>query len=235
MQLFAFELGSQKKGLEKALKYRSENEKKKPGLKRLSFLYGGYECKAFNFEIFETMRRLVLTGGLKMLKPGTSEQIFLAMIICLGTQRLHSGKNPFVRPTTGLMSEMLQWQLVAAVFTALAIRVREIGGAPMEELEESAWDKTLLSCQLLMPVVLIAYKVFGFGYGAYSYELSDDDFEDDPENNDSKGLGRPSNIGGGEEDKFDVEAGTLKNPLTRSGSTRILHNGVVKKVRRRDV
>ncbi|GMH87531.1 hypothetical protein TrVE_jg9508 [Triparma verrucosa] len=47
---FTFQLGSEKKGLEKALEERAKIEEKHPEVLRLAFLYRNYEPICYNFE-----------------------------------------------------------------------------------------------------------------------------------------------------------------------------------------
>ncbi|GMH98401.1 hypothetical protein TrVE_jg8801 [Triparma verrucosa] len=51
---FTFQLGSEEKGLEKALQERAKIEEKHPEVLRLAFLYRNYEPMSYNFEVFET-------------------------------------------------------------------------------------------------------------------------------------------------------------------------------------
>jgi len=71
------ELGSAKAGLAKALEVREDNEEEDPALLSLSFLYSNYTPKNWYFEIVETSRKLMLTGGLLVLGPGTASQIVM--------------------------------------------------------------------------------------------------------------------------------------------------------------
>ncbi|GMH88783.1 hypothetical protein TrVE_jg427 [Triparma verrucosa] len=54
---FTFQLGSEEKGLEKALEERAKIEEKHPEVLRLAFLYRNYEPMSYNFEVFETSWR----------------------------------------------------------------------------------------------------------------------------------------------------------------------------------
>ena len=67
---------------------RLENDKGEKDLLALSFLYSAYEPKYWFFEIVETLRKLILTGGLIYLGPGTRFQIILSMVICLVSLRI---------------------------------------------------------------------------------------------------------------------------------------------------
>ena len=50
-----------------------------PKIKRLECLYKNYQPQTYDFEVFETLRKLMLTGVV-FLKPGTESQICMAML-----------------------------------------------------------------------------------------------------------------------------------------------------------
>lgn len=85
-------LGNEKGGLDEAIRRRDALEKLHPKLKRLRFLYGAYEprCGAW-FEVFETLRKIALTGGLIFFNQGSASQIVVSMILCLGSMRVYAG------------------------------------------------------------------------------------------------------------------------------------------------
>ena len=47
----------------------------------ISFLFSAYEPHVWWFELFETARRLLLTGFLVLFQPGTASQISVGMIV----------------------------------------------------------------------------------------------------------------------------------------------------------
>ncbi|GMI38151.1 hypothetical protein TeGR_g7086, partial [Tetraparma gracilis] len=66
-----------------ALRRRAADEEAYSMLGRMKFLYAAYEPKCWWFEVFETLRRLLLTGGQVILNQGTPSQIVLNLIICI--------------------------------------------------------------------------------------------------------------------------------------------------------
>ncbi|GMH64269.1 hypothetical protein TrST_g3626 [Triparma strigata] len=153
---FTFELGSESKGLEKALEVRHELEESHPEIKRIEFLYKNYEPQAYNFEVFETLRKLMLTGGLVFLKPGTGAQIIMAMLMCLAAMRVYAAKKPFIEGDIDTISEAAQWQLFFVMFSALAMRVN-LDGESLQE--QKAMDYMMLSIQGLAPATMILSKL----------------------------------------------------------------------------
>ena len=154
----SFELNSETAGQEKALEERKKHEESDPNIKALFFLYGAYEPQCYWFEVFETLRKLALTGGLVFLKPGTASQIMMSMILCLGSMRIYAGYKPFIEDKVDTFAEVAQWQLFFTMFAALAIRVNVDG----ESLQDrNAFDVMLVILQFIAPFsVVVHYFVF---------------------------------------------------------------------------
>ena len=103
---------------------RSQREEMNPSLRQLKFLYETYEPRCWWFEVFETVRRLLLTGGLVLFNPGTSSQIVASLIICLLSVRVYSGYDPFIDEKHDRLVEVAQWQLFFTLLGSLCIRVK---------------------------------------------------------------------------------------------------------------
>ena len=89
----------------------------------MQFLYAAYEPSCWWFEVFETARRLILTGGQSMLRPGTPSQILLNLIICISSMRVYAKYKPFVKDKNDRLAEVAQWQLFFTMPGALCIKV----------------------------------------------------------------------------------------------------------------
>jgi len=155
---FTLELKSEAAGQEKALEEREKLEEADPRLKALSFLYGSYEPQCYWFEVFETLRKLALTGGLVFLRPGTASQIMMSMILCLGSMRVYAGYKPFIEDKVDTFAEVAQWQLFFTMFAALSIKVN----VDDESLQDrSSFNVMLVILQFITPlIVVVHYFVF---------------------------------------------------------------------------
>ena len=93
-------------------------------MKRPSFFYSAYTPRYWWFEVFETLRKIALTGGLVFVSPGSAGQIVISMLMCMLSMRVYSGCMPFHnRSVNYYVFEANRWQLFMTVFAALAIRV----------------------------------------------------------------------------------------------------------------
>ena len=97
----------EKKGLERALKEREtfEVDKEHEHIKSLAFLYDVYEPRFYYFEVVETIRKLMLTGGLVLLGKLTTSRIVVSIFICLAAVRLYAVCKPYIKERVDLFSE----------------------------------------------------------------------------------------------------------------------------------
>ncbi|GMI14835.1 hypothetical protein TrVE_jg9019 [Triparma verrucosa] len=136
--------------LEFAVYIRSRNEEKHPTMTRISFLYSMYEPQCYDFEVKETVRKLLLTGDLIFLRPGSASQIVVSMLMCLGSIRTYAYYNPFVDPKTDIIAEVAQWSLFFIMFGALLIRVN----MDSESLQDQGYFDAILVGVNLTPLLL---------------------------------------------------------------------------------
>ena len=73
--------------------------------------------------MFETLRKLALTGLLVILIPGTAAQVMVSIFICIASMRMYSGCRPFIEDSDDRFSEIVQWQLLFTMQGALAIKI----------------------------------------------------------------------------------------------------------------
>ncbi|GMH69242.1 hypothetical protein TrST_g1107 [Triparma strigata] len=147
----------EEEGLKAALEERERLEQEHEDLASLSFLYSAYEPECWYFEIVETMRKLVLTGGLIFLGPGTSEQIAISMIICLGAIRIFSGFKPYVKQSHDSFSEVSQWQVFFVMLSAMMIKTKlDVGETSSEQAKtQTFYDVCLVGIQFMSPLLLV--------------------------------------------------------------------------------
>ena len=148
---------SEEEALKKALIDRARNEAEDPTLKSLAFLYASYEPKRFYFEVFETLRKLALTGFLVFLVPGTCGQIVISMLMCLVSMRVYSGCKPFIDVSHDRLSETTQWQLFLTQLGALAMKANLDG----ENLTSKMFfDLTLSLLQVVPAAIMLLFNVY---------------------------------------------------------------------------
>ena len=146
---------------------RKQREETNHRLKRLAFLYDSYEPRCWAFEVFETFRRIMLTGGLVFLRPGTASEIVASMLICLFSMRIYAQYHPFIDSKHDKLAEAAQWQLFFTLFGALAIRVKLDG----ENLQDRGLFGALLAYMQFIIIFLIVFQ---------SMQKKNEDGEEEP-------------------------------------------------------
>jgi hypothetical protein len=141
--------------LEKALEERAENEANNPTLKALSFLYSSYEPKYWWFEIFETLRKLALTGFMVFMAPGTAGQVVISLVMSITSLVVYSRLQPFKEVYNNHLSLVSNIQLVVTLIGALAMKVN-LDEANLSK--SSTFDIFMTSVQFV-PVLLLSIYI----------------------------------------------------------------------------
>ncbi|GMI14630.1 hypothetical protein TrVE_jg5504 [Triparma verrucosa] len=142
-------------GMAKAIEERERLEEENLHIKSLSFLYDAYEPKYYWFEVVETLRKLMLSGGLVIWGSGSLSQVVVSMLICLAAMRIFAGCEPYIKYSVDVFNEMSQWQIFFAMFAALLIRVDELRSKSSGLKKKTSFDVVLLLTQALAPAVLV--------------------------------------------------------------------------------
>ena len=77
----------------------------------LSFLLGSWEQRVYWWEVFEVIRRLMLSGVLVLFGPGSAIQSAMSILICLASIKAYSLYAPFREDDDDYLQELSQWQL----------------------------------------------------------------------------------------------------------------------------
>jgi len=99
----------------------------------LSFLYEAYEERYWWWEVFECVRRLLLTGILVFFEQGSTIQIVVGCLIALLSIKMYSSCRPFVDHKLDPVAETAQWQVFLTLFAALCLRAKVSGDSPQEK------------------------------------------------------------------------------------------------------
>jgi hypothetical protein len=146
------EEGRRKGLLEEALVKRDENEGKDPALKALSFLYESYEPKYWWIEIFETMRKLSLTGFLVFIAPGAAAQVVVSLVMSIISLVVYASTKPFIDDFNNSLALVANCQLVLTLVCALAIKANLDG---INQKDQASFDAFLTAIQFV-PVLLLS-------------------------------------------------------------------------------
>jgi hypothetical protein len=139
--------------LDAALVARDQNKDK---ISSFSFLWKSYEPRTWWFEIFETARRLTLTGFIIFFMEGTATQISLAMLVTLLSMVVYLHYAPFVDNIDDRLAFTSMTLTFLTLFGALLIRV---GVAEDEGYNPTALGGVLLVLNVSM-IFLCAWAFY---------------------------------------------------------------------------
>ena len=110
---------------QRAVEIREKDE----GIQHLQLLYGPYEPEYFYWEIFEMLRRLMLTSGLLLISRGPLSKVFFAIVVALATQKAYSYFQPYASDSDDVLAETLQWVTLLTFLATLACAVGQANPA----------------------------------------------------------------------------------------------------------
>ncbi len=88
-------------------------------IKRLEFLFEHFEPRCYLFEVFECVRKLMLTGVLIFIYPGTPTQLFFGFVVALVSMKVYAFYQPWVLDNDDTLSEVAQWQIIFLLLCSL--------------------------------------------------------------------------------------------------------------------
>ena len=147
----------------------------------LSFLLGSWEQRVYWWEVFEVVRRLLLSGVLLLFGPGSAIQSAMSILICLFSIKAYSLYSPFREDEDDFLQEVTQWQLFMVLFSTILARVDASG--------DSSSD------QMILGWLLIAFVVPGYVTMAWQCVKSYSDVFSDTYNEAKKAKGEAKELG----------------------------------------
>jgi hypothetical protein len=104
---------------------RSQN----PKIQHIAFLWGDYRCNCFMWEVAECSRRLMLTGMLILVAPGTISQIIVAAFVALFWVGAYGKCTPFIDEGAAASGTIAQYLTFTTLFVAVLIKSNVVAGS----------------------------------------------------------------------------------------------------------
>ncbi|GMH59843.1 hypothetical protein TL16_g02912 [Triparma laevis f. inornata] len=123
-------------------------------LRPIAFLWQAYEPRWWWFEIFENARRLMMTGGLVFVNPGSTTQIVVAMLVSILSIILYSSTLPYEHDSVDTLAVVSQWSIFFTLFGALLLR-QEMDKEESLNLELFGVCLVIVNC---MSFALVAFE-----------------------------------------------------------------------------
>ena len=138
---------------------------------RWGYLYEAYNADDWYFEVVEMARKMILTGGLVLITPGSAVQTLLGICVCAAYLCVQINSQPFKSPRENNLCQMTAWQLFGTLLIGLWITTAkfaaEAGGDvaesnPYEEGVASAILLILYFFTLAVVVTMVGITAFTF-------------------------------------------------------------------------
>ena len=133
-----------------------EEREKDDALMTVAFLFDSYKPEYWYFEIFETCRRLALTGALGAIKPGTITQLAFGMLLSLCGIMVYCCSMPYNNKRDNLLQILSNLQIFLVMLTALVLKYR-----PRQDVD--SFDEKGLGVLLIILNVLGVLSLLVFG------------------------------------------------------------------------
>lgn len=128
---------------EEALEKRARDIKLQPFL----FLFEMYRPSTWWWEVFETVRRLLLTGALTVFEPGSVFQLFVGMMICIGSLMMYSHFMPFIFADDNWMATAAQFEIYVVLVLGVLLNLQD---ADASSEDHHAVGVLLVTCTCLI-------------------------------------------------------------------------------------
>ncbi|GMH79530.1 hypothetical protein TL16_g08175 [Triparma laevis f. inornata] len=102
---------------------KAEDRATNASLIKTGFLWEMYEPDTWWFEIFECLRRLAMSGLLVFVRPGSTSQVVLALILAMASVVLYTHLRPFVEDEDDNLAVVCQVSVFITIFAALIVRI----------------------------------------------------------------------------------------------------------------
>ncbi|GMI06915.1 hypothetical protein TrLO_g13170 [Triparma laevis f. longispina] len=139
---------------------RSENEK----LRDLRFLFDPYKPEFWYFEVVETLKRLMMTGVLSTINPGSFSQYAVGLIISILVFGLFCMVKPYNEARDNYVAILTSLQTVLILLFSFFMKtINEV------QIEEGAYDTAGMDMVLILGYVLIVVL-----FVMWAYQMKDD-------------------------------------------------------------
>ena len=121
---------------------------------RYGSLYMQYEKDWWYFELLDTLRRMLLTGGLVLVAAGSVGQIIAALLVSLFFLLLTARVSPFRSELDDLLAFICNLQQLLLFVVALGLKTQEEGGGGSEGTFSNAIFVFVVNGLTIMVVVI---------------------------------------------------------------------------------
>ena len=89
----------------------------------LAKLTGGYEMRAYWFEVFECARKICLIGLPIFFEPGSAGQLIVGLLVCFISFGMYASYEPYVKDSDDWLAKVAQVSLFFSLVSSIALKV----------------------------------------------------------------------------------------------------------------
>lgn len=113
--------GAHERSPEEVTRLKLEIRNKDPEIAHLLFLFVDYKPECFYFVVFECVRKLMLTGLIVFVHPGSASQIIVGLLISVTTHAVTSRVEPYAEDVDNMLADVGGWQIMLVFFASLGL------------------------------------------------------------------------------------------------------------------
>jgi len=143
-------------------KLKPHEQKEKRLVRRLGFVFAAYHVAVPFFEVVELMRKLMLTGVLQFVSPGSVTQVVVATLVNFIVLLVSLKLSPFPDEELDQLNEIALAQLFFTTFFGMLLFVR-----PEESTDAFYFQYIVVFCQFMLPgfpIVAQILRAIGRGW-----------------------------------------------------------------------
>jgi hypothetical protein len=125
-------------------------------LRSTQFLFKEYEPRYWWFEVFECVRRIMLTGGSAMFFEGSSSQVAFGMLISIIAIHVYATTRPYINRRDDLLAMAAQWGIFFTLFGGLLLKTK----VPSGDGYEGGLESMLLLVNVAVFVIAVGVLIF---------------------------------------------------------------------------
>jgi hypothetical protein len=137
---------------ETMLSDKSDNDGKSGMLRSTHFLFNEYEPRFWWFEVFECVRRLMVTGGTVFFLEGSSTQVAAGMLVALFSTLVYTRTQPYIRDEDDKVAMAAQLAIYFTLFIGLLLKAK----VPSDD----GYDWALGGLLIFVNAMVIALPIF---------------------------------------------------------------------------
>ena len=89
----------------------------------LAKLTGGYEMRAYWFEVFECARKICLIGLPIFFEPGSAGQLIVGLLVCFISFGMYASYEPYVKDSDDWLAKVAQVSLFFSLVSSIALKM----------------------------------------------------------------------------------------------------------------